>query len=149
MSLGGLQDQTNLQVPQSVKKSQKPSKKPSRTEVDLNEDDEMSDSSDEVESDEEPSGELEDEEMSGINEGPQQDEEDSQEALQTLEKYINELDYSTSNKKRKASEMNDENPQPLTQRRRILKEQTQPGTEGEFASFRNTSELYTTLVLIH
>jgi hypothetical protein len=114
--------------------------------VDLDEDEEMDRSSEEGGSGEELSEDDEmgdghdmeaktDEDSDGAN-----DEEDSQEALQALGKYIDNLEYASSTKKRKASDVKDDLPQPPPQRRRILKEQTQAGTEGEFASFRHSSE---------
>lgn len=139
---------------QSNKKKQKSSapKKQLRTEVDLNEDEdeEMDDSSEETESDDElPSAihsqeendtgvRFKDDESNSEDGDEGMDEDGSPEALQALGKYIQSMEYTESPKKRKASDL-DELPQPPQQRRRLLKEQTQPGTEGEFASFRNSS----------
>jgi hypothetical protein len=116
--------------------------------VDLDEDEEMDSSSEETESEELSEAETDDEMESGrdmeekFNEDSDgaNDEGDSPEALQALGKYIDNLEYASSTKKRKASDMKDDLPQPPPQRRRILKEQTQAGTEGEFASFRHSSE---------
>jgi hypothetical protein len=115
--------------------------------VDLDEDEEMEDSEG-AESGEGLSEAETDEDMENGH-GTEEDSDredsdggdgDSPEALQALGEYINNLEYASSTKKRKASDMKDDLPQPPQQRRRILKEQTQPGTEGEFASFRHLSE---------
>jgi U3 small nucleolar RNA-associated protein 14 len=60
------------------------------------------------------------------------EEDEPQEALQALESYINGLEIKTPSLKRKASEMGEEVLEPPRQKRRILKERTEAGVEGEF-----------------
>lgn len=62
------------------------------------------------------------------------DEEEPQEALEALENYISGLEVKSSSTKRKAPELDDEISAPPRQKRRILKEKTEAGVEGEFVS---------------
>jgi U3 small nucleolar RNA-associated protein 14 len=71
------------------------------------------------------------------------EEDEPPEALQALESYINDLEIKTPSFKRKASEMGEEAPEPPRQKRRILKEKTEAGMEGEFVpSTRQAGKIF-------
>lgn len=63
------------------------------------------------------------------------EEDEPQEALQALESYINDLEIKGPSFKRKAAEMGEEVPEPPRQKRRMLKERTEVGVEGEFVPY--------------
>ena len=122
--------------------------------MNLDEDEDMDDSSDDTESGDEASAADDDDEMGGrIDTKDQSSDEDSDrvdnedgdlnqssKALQALEEHIQNMEYTKPTQKRKASDLDDDSSQPPQQRRRILQEQTQAGTEGEFAAFKHSSE---------
>jgi U3 small nucleolar RNA-associated protein 14 len=109
-----------------------------------NESDESEDESDDsTGGDDEDEDDAEEEENISDNElSVEEDEEENEDALEALKGYIQNLEVDqTSGTKRKASELEESTESsPPKQKRRILKERTQPGEEGEFLASRGTGE---------
>ncbi|PVF96712.1 Utp14-domain-containing protein [Serendipita vermifera] len=98
--------------------------------------DESDDSTEEENEEEEAATKVSDNDLS-----VDEDDEENEDALEALKGYIQNLEDSrTSGTKRKASDSEQATEAPPTkQRRRLLKERTQPGEEGEFMASRGTS----------
>ncbi|KAG8789118.1 hypothetical protein FRC15_011686 [Serendipita sp. 397] len=131
--------------------------RPMRKEVNLDEDEEMEESEDhedtnstdeQMEKESEVDQDTEQEsELSGraplendLDLLPSEDEQDAEGALMALEGYIANITSKFGSEKRKASEMDDPSSEPPRQKRRVIREQTQAGIEGEFAPSRRPQQ---------
>lgn len=121
-----------------------------RSEIDLNED-ESEEEEDESEEEEDDVMDTHDQNENDDSEASDDaadlqssnEEDEPQEALQALESYINGLETKSPSFKRKASEMGEEVPGPPRQKRRILKEKTEVGVEGDFVpSTKQASKIF-------
>ncbi|KAG8832010.1 hypothetical protein FRC17_002229 [Serendipita sp. 399] len=138
---------------------QRPKARPRLEEVNLDEEEEdMEDPSNDEDADEEVEEMREeeigdDEDFESGSETPQHapveneadllssdDGQDSDGALEALEGYIAKITPKSVPEKRKASEMDDPTSEPPRQKRRTIREQTQAGTEGEFAPSRQSQQ---------